>query len=314
MTTTAFDETSRAEVWREELGAAFGGLRAEALDAPDAPDLTGHLAGTDLGRASAFRIGGTPQIVRRTRRSAATEPSDVYKVCIQQRGLAVVHQDGREVTVHPGELVLYDTARPYDLRLEGNWLCAVMTLPRDALGVPSGVISAAMDRAFRATDGPGSVLRHLVSSSVAQAMTTPASLGGEQLGEAGLQLMASLLRGPEMPQSLEDDTRREQVLAHVRGHLADPGLSHTSVAAAHGLSPRTLHRLFEHEEQTVAEAIRTLRLERIREDLADPFQAHRATMAIAAAWGYGDQAHLTRAFRRRFGTTPAAFRRQAAGG
>jgi hypothetical protein len=39
------------------------------------------------------------------------------------------------------------------------------------------------------------------------------------------------------------DARRIRVLAYVRAHLTDPGLTHDHVAAAHHMAPRTLHRL-----------------------------------------------------------------------
>ena len=292
------------------MAAAFGRLRPEEYDGPShrpSTELDGTMSTVGLGRANAFRVTGTPQIVRRTRRSITDAPLDPLKVCIQHTGRAVVHQGDVEVAIGPGQLALYDTGRPYDLRLEGEWTCWVMTLPRDALGMPAATVIAAMARPFCADVGPGSVLAHLLASSLESAPGGPA--GAEQLGEAAVYIMASLLRGPDVPPAAVDDAQRAQVLAYVRAHLQDPDLGHTQVARAHGMSSRSLHRLFESEPQTVAETIRTQRLDAIRAEMVDPVAAGRSTMSIAHRWGYHDQAHFTRAFRARFGVTPAALRR-----
>jgi AraC-like DNA-binding protein len=281
-------------------------LRVEGEDRLD-----GRMRATSLGRVGAFRVAGTPQIVRRTTSAIVDAPADPLKVCIQQTGRAVVHQGDVEVEIRPGELALYDTGRPYDLRLEGNWTCWVMTIPRDALSVPGNIVKAAMAHTFRADAGPGAVLAHLLDSSLApQAAGTES--GAEQLGEAGVLLMASLLRSAGDADTPAEDVLRTRVLAHVGAHLGDPDLSHASVAAAHGMSPRSLHRLFENEPHTVSETIRAMRLDTIRAELVDPMSARRSTMAIASRWGYQDPAHFTRSFRARFGATPAALRRESA--
>jgi AraC-like DNA-binding protein len=318
VTTTAVADhhAARSEEWRAELAGAFGQLRAEVWDGPaarirDARLLDGWMTATSLGRVGAFRVAGTPQIVRRTSRSIASAPADALKVCIQQTGRAVVHQDGVEVELRPGELALYDTGRPYDLRLEGNWTCWVMTIPRDALNMPGNVVKAAMTHSFRADIGPGAVLAHLIDSSLPSQAVDRVS-GADQLGEAGVLLMASLLRSAGDAEPPADDILRTHVLAHLGAHLGDPDLSHASVAAAHGMSPRSLHRLFQDEPHTVSETIRAMRLDTIRAELVDPMSSRRSTMAIASRWGFQDPAHFTRAFRARFGATPAALRRESA--
>jgi len=315
-TTTVGHPSSRADEWREQLSSAFGHLRPERIQGPDhgrpSDALDGAVRARALGRAGAFVVRGTPQVVRRTRAAIAEAPADPLKLCIQRTGRAVVHQGDVEVAINPGEMALYDTGRPYDLRLEGGWTCWVMTLPRDALGLPARTVSAGMTRAFSADAGPGAVLAHLVSSTVETAEDLLS--GPDQLGEAGFQLMSSLLRSPGAAPVESADVLRAEVLTYVQAHLHDADLCHARVAAAHGLSPRSLHRLFEGEAHSVVETIRSLRLEGVRAELLDPLSSTRSTMAIARHWGYHDQAHFSRAFRTRFGVTPTTLRREALSG
>jgi AraC-binding-like domain len=53
----------------------------------------------------------------------------MVKVCVPLHGRATVHQDDREIVLLPGQLGLYDIGRPYELRLEGSWSCAVLAPP-----------------------------------------------------------------------------------------------------------------------------------------------------------------------------------------
>jgi AraC-like DNA-binding protein len=310
---------ARAEEWRHQLGRAFGGLEPEAHDPAYRADLPGHgldgtMSSAPLGRTGVFSVSGTPQVVRRTRRAIAAAPMDPLKICIQLAGSAVIHQAEREVRIEPGELAVYDTGRPYDLRLSGRWTCAVVTVPRDAVNLTGQGLDDAMRHTFSVTAGPGLLLTSLADVALQQAATAPEDDPARyHLGEASIELVASILDGVRADPGTDADAdrTRQAVLGYVRAHLRDPGLSHAMVAAAHHMSPRTLNRLFEGHEHTVTETIRRWRLDGARRELEDPRWRRCSVMAIAAHWGFHEQAHFTRLFKAQFGVTPAALRRAA---
>lgn len=309
ITMTQTEQPGRhSDAWREELGTAFGRLAPEALGTR-AP--VGRMAGTQLGPVAAYQVSGTPQVVRRTPRAVRGAPIDLLKICVQLDGRATVCQDEREVVIEAGQMAIYDTGRPYLLRLEPEWRCAVMAFPRDALGLPAHVVAASMRRAYSLASGPGAVLAGFVASAVLQR----GAIGrapAERLGEAGLHLVAGTLSaGAASEGEAAADALRLQILAYVRAHLAEPDLTHARVAAAHNMAARTLHRLFEDEPYTVTDYIRSRRLEAVMRDLADPLLANRSIAAIAARWCFTGQAHFTRAFHARYGLNPSAARRAA---
>jgi AraC-like DNA-binding protein len=297
-------------MWREELGSAFNRLVPEPLN--DAPTPDGRMAKAGLGSLVAFEVSGSPQIVRRTTGAVRRAPADLLKICLQVKGRATVHQGGAEVVVEPGQMALYDTSKPYDLRLEGAWTCAVLAFPHSALGLPRRALDVAQMRALSLSAGPGKILADFVTSTVLQRATLPGG-AAERLGEAGLHLVASTLSctSPPVGQSgkAAADAARMQVLAYVRAHLNDLDLSHHQVAAVHHIAARTLSRLFADEPVSVTAYIKTSRLRAIRCDLGDPLLAHRSIAAIAAHWGFAEQAHFTRAYRAEFGITPSESRR-----
>ncbi|MEV6993119.1 helix-turn-helix domain-containing protein [Streptomyces sp. NPDC093228] len=81
-------------------------------------------------------------------------------------------------------------------------------------------------------------------------------------------------------------------------------MSPGAIAAAHNISLRSLHRLFQEQNLTVAGWIRARRLERCRRD-------DRPARAIAARWGFADPAHFNRAFRAAYGMPPGDYRHRA---
>lgn len=303
------DSGGVSERWRTALADAFAGLQAERLP-PGQHVSPGPLAGAiehaRLGRVDAFRVGGTPQVVRRTRRSLADVPDEPFKVCLQRHGRSVVRQDDTEIVLRPGDVAIYDTSRPYELRFDETWEVLAMTLPRRALAASDAVIERSMSHGWTAFDGRTGVLGHLLGSAVRQ---TPQAGGATHLGEAAIQLLSSLVGGDDLVDPGE--ALRARIIAYVEAHATDLDLGHDAVAAAHGLSPRSLHRLFENEPHSAMAHLREFRLTRIRDALLDPVHAAHSTAWIAGRWGYPDPSHFARTFRARFGITPGALRKEA---
>ena len=302
------DSGDVSERWRTALADAFAGLQSERLP-PGLHVVSGPLAGAiehaSLGRVDAFRVGGTPQVVRRTRRSLADVPDDPFKVCIQRRGQSVVRQGDTELVLAPGDIAIYDTSRPYELRFDEGWECLAMTLPRRALAASDAVIERSMSRGWTSLDGRTGVLGHLLGSAVRE---VPQAGGAAHLGEAAIQLLSCLVGGVD--QGDPGEALRTRIIAYVEAHASDPDLGHDAVAAAHGLSPRSLHRLFEDQPRSAMAHLREFRLLAIRDALLDPAYASCSTAAIAARWGFLDPSHFARTFRARFGITPGALRRE----
>lgn len=296
------------EPWRLNLGAAFRDLVPEPLESSREP--RGRLRGAELGHAGMFIVTGTPQVVRRTTCAVRSAPSDYIKVCAQLHGRAIVHQGGREIVLNPGQLAVYDTGQPYALRLEGQWSCAVMAVPRSVLTSSGADLDAAMQRRFPASRGPGLVLADFVLTAAGQVVSAPAA--AMRIGEAGTSLLIGTLAddGNLAANEVPDDLR-SHVLGYIRSHLDDPHLSRSSIAAAHHMSVRTLNRLFATGPRSVSDHIRHERLEAVRRDLENPATAHRSVAALAARWCFVDAAHFSRIFRQTYGYPPSHARATA---
>jgi AraC-like DNA-binding protein len=292
--------------WRDALAATFNGLIPDRPGTGEAA-ARGWLRAARLSTVAAFHVGGSSQVLRRSPAWARRRPSDLLKVCIQRAGSATIQQGDREVLLGPGSMAIYDIDQPYSIRLQGEWRCAVIAFPRAALMASPQFIDGVLCRPAQVADGPGSVLVPLVASAVSRAQASrPAGATAALMGLACLDLLKAALAEQDLPQ--RPDAVRLQVESYIRARIADPGLSHGTVAAAHHMSERTLHRLFDESGQTVTELIRACRLDGILADLRSPAMAGDSIGRIAARWGIHDMPHLTRAFRARHGMSPSAAR------
>jgi AraC-like DNA-binding protein len=158
----------------------------------------------------------------------------------------------------------------------------------------------------------------LVSSLAGQLVDCLDSDGPERdrVGGAVLDLVTVALaeRLNRAEAAVPAGTRQRMLLMRIRTfidqHLDDVDLSPPTIAAAHHISLRHLHKLFEGEEVTVAGWIRRRRLERCRQDLQDPALWDRPVSAIGARWGFANPVYFSRLFRRTYGIPPARYRQE----
>src|SRR5699024_11450590 len=72
----------------------------------------------------------------------------------------------------------------------------------------------------------------------------------------------------------------DEITDFIDAHLSDPQLSPSTIAAAHFISVRTLHQVFEGSGETVAGELRRRRVDRCRADRADTGQRQTPVAAI----------------------------------
>jgi AraC-like DNA-binding protein len=102
-----------------------------------------------------------------------------------------------------------------------------------------------------------------------------------------------------------EDVRIARAIDHAEAHLAEP-LCVAELAGIAAMSPSRFARVFRATTgETVWGFVQRRRLERAREMLV---HGREPIAGIAVACGLTDQTHMTKLFRRAYGTTPKAFR------
>jgi AraC-like DNA-binding protein len=105
-----------------------------------------------------------------------------------------------------------------------------------------------------------------------------------------------------------DVPRLALIQRDILARLTQPELNLAQIARLHHLTPRQVQRLFAREGTCFSDFVRDARLDRVRAALADPRQRHRRVLQIVLDNGFDDFSAFSRAFKRRFGTTPTEIR------
>ena len=257
----------------------------------------------------------TPDLIARSGSEAhcCTVGTNYFKVSLQLDGHGLLIQDGREMTLAPGSLAIYDTSRPYTLSFESDFSSYVMMFPQSRVNLPAGTVGQLTATPIGADHQLGTVVAQVISQAGAMLPTLSRATGVRLAGNV-VDLLTTVMADELSAAGNEVDERQQlwaEVTDFIDTHLSDPQLTPSTIAAAHFISVRTLHQIFEGSGETVAGEIRRRRIEKCRLDLADPGLRQTPVAAIGARWGLSDPAHFSRLFRSAVGQPPAAYRRSA---
>ncbi|WP_425485524.1 helix-turn-helix domain-containing protein [Arthrobacter wenxiniae] len=297
--------------WHDLISESFVPLHVRSSDPSN---FHGRLRSRLLDELSIVEVTATGHSVHRTPSLIARSDRLYFKLNLQLAGTAILVQDNREAVLRPGDLAVYDTHRPYTLAFESDFRTLVLMFPHDALDLPAGSVGALTATRMAADQGLGRMISPFMTQ-LAENLEVLSGPSGHRLAHNTVDLLSTMFASELDRRPDNTEHPHAELLGRIRrfieANLADPALSPASVAAAHFISTRHLHNVFQEAGTTVAQWIRTRRLENCRRELRDPLQAHRAVSAIAARWGFVDAAHFSRIFRAAFGEPPSSYRRPA---
>jgi AraC-like DNA-binding protein len=312
--TSEVEPPHRLAAWREVVNRVFLPLAITPIDSQRGRDgFEASVAGRSLGGMQVWLVRASPMSAVRARRHIEASGHDDYLLALHIAGTAHCAQDGREVTLGPGDFALFDSRRPYSIWFTGPGAFehVIYQVPRASLDArgDSGVVTALR---VPAASSAGQLASPYLRTLAQPRPSTDGLVPRQPFIDAGLDLAVSALRTAAGYVG-QADSRRSAIAGVLKDHalarLGDPGLSPEAIARAGYVSVRQLHRLFARDGLTFSHWIREQRLRRCRDDLADQRLSHLTIAEIAARWGFRSAAHFSRAFRARYGITPAAYRR-----
>lgn len=240
-------------------------------------------------------------------RAEQAQGEQLLEFMFQEEGCAVIRQVGHSHALQAGQWCALRRDVPFEIDTLGHSRQLAIAVPCSVLPGPRrGIDWWRQPRSF--LRGSAQVLHASASACV----LTGSSLSDnerEQLGQQLTMMIEMTVRADEVSAAIDvREGRRRAILEHIDRNLADTELGIGSIARAFDISSRTIHKLFEGEAQTAARLIWDRRLERCREEMADPAMASRSITEIAHLWGFSDSQHFSRAFKQRFGVTPRDYR------
>jgi AraC family transcriptional activator of tynA and feaB len=299
----------RLAYWQDVACKAFVELECRT---PTRTSFNATIASTSLADIGVSLVDTDQCDVYRRRGGIARAASEDVLVSLQLAGASVLTQDGRQAHLAVGDLAVYDTMRPYALRVSPGVRQLVLKLPRRQLEQRLGSVVPHTARPIRGDGGLGAFTSGFLNLLAAR-MDAIAQLDAQAshyLKTQVVELISSALwNAIDVKRTLSRELTLARLKMCIEQHLADPSLKPIVAADAAGISVRYANDLLASERFSLERFILKRRLERCAAALADPRQVSRGIGDIALSCGFSDQSHFGRRFRERFGLSPRDYRR-----
>ncbi|MFE0377598.1 helix-turn-helix domain-containing protein [Streptomyces inhibens] len=276
--------------------------------------LKGRMTTRRLGHLLFVTTDADPQRFTRSRRRIARDAGQTegyVVVAVLGSTGALLEQGGRTVDITAGSLAIWDTERPHVVDFPHGVRTTVCLVPRHTLGVRDDQLERVTATVIEPDSPVAAVLGPLLVTLAETAGDCPEHIAS-QLACNVTDLVATLVteRAAGDGGSVTDPryTQAREVRAYVDRNLGDPGLCPDAIAAAHHMSVRSLHKLFEGEGITVSRLIQRRRLEACARDLLRGDSSEQMVSGVARRWGFTNPAHFSRLFRAAYGMPPSEWR------
>ncbi|MBT9513591.1 MAG: helix-turn-helix domain-containing protein [Acidovorax sp.] len=304
-TTDVVAPSARLDYWVGAICEAFLEMECSSREAPT---FDGVLHSLSVETLSVNQVRATTQDVYRTPSGIARSRQLPFYLIGHAEAVWHVRQDGQVAHLRPGDVVLVDSARPYELHFPDGVNCVSLQLPRAWVGQWLAQAEARGPRVAWRDQGWGQSLGALavqLARDPASAQALPPALLSDHLGA----LLCAALEPPRAPVSSAAQGLHAHLCSLLRARMDQPGVSAQALAQEAGVSLRSLHRAFAAQGQTFAGTLREMRLARAGELLRRPQLAHVAVAEIGRRCGFADASHFARAFQRTMGVPPGQWRR-----
>jgi AraC-like DNA-binding protein len=242
----------------------------------------------------------------RQRRQLADTDGEFVVVLIARSGHETVSQGEAEAALRPGDAVLWDSTRPARFSVSEPLSKRSLLIPRAALDEVHGRGRTSAGLLLNgAAPATRLLLAYLDTLSESLPELGPSAVAAAR--NATLELLVGALRaeGDVPATSTAQPALRAAMDRYIERHLLDGSITPTAIAAAHGVSVRTVNRIFNATGQTAGEVVRIRRLARARAELTD---SDRPVTVIAHRWGFADTSHFSRSFKAHYGSSPTDYR------
>ena len=256
-----------------------------------------------IGHILLREVSGTPHTVERMHASADHR----FIVQLQLKGWCEIRQGGEEIRLDPGQIVMYRNSLPVHINRAGCFRNLLFSISEERFisSFPQWRHAIAMH--ISAEEGTPAVFADLLHSLLRQAKTMDAA-SLEGVAESAINLLGAALQ-PISDSQPRDHSHLEmyhknRIKKFIASNMHNPDINVQIIAESVGLSRRYVHQLFSNEPQHLMQWVLVQRLEHCRRELSCDHTHHRTISEIAFSWGFNDQAHFSKAFRKHFGVSP----------
>jgi AraC-like DNA-binding protein len=308
VSTDAVRPSEKFGYWHDVVCSVF--TRVDCKEISQSP-VHGRVKVTEAGVLSLCETESSPLEYRREPPHIRAVPTDHFLVNYMLRGRCQISQAGECSTQEEGDIVLFDTSRPYLLRYPIDVQKLTVEIPRATLlsRAPNAerAMAKTLSRSSPLVALAGSVLREVARQGQIEDARMATSIGGLVADVVVAALQAEVAQLPRA--SGRHAVLLERLKAYLLKNLGNPDVSIETLAAAHSIGERTVNRLFAAEGTIAMRWLWSRRLAASYRALSEG-DARQVT-TVALGYGFTNFSHFSRSFKKTYGIQPNVLARSA---
>ena len=273
---------------------------------------SGALQSFPLGPFSINQVSSEEHIADLTKCCISRLRSHYYKLHIQKKSIAIVHQNGCETILKPGDAILIDSMTPFRLDFPSYFECYSVRIPRERLRPLLTNPIAATTVAIQGASPLNQAIKHYIQFLINMADKPLDDAQKELYFNNLLGLIAVATSTSADDQKVNHFSRSPKKIYRIKRYILDniedPNLTPARVAKHFSISVSYLHKLFAKEALTFGSFLREQRLDYAAMYLQNKLTDRQTISELAYQIGFNDLSYFWRLFRKRFGITPGAYR------
>ena len=264
---------------------------------------------TQLADIGMYRLTATGHCVERANKQVRLDETHRLKVALQMHGAACYEQDGRKVSLSPGEWIIYDMTRPYRIVMPGDVEILLLVVPHERVDSKQFSLHDLTLKRYPTSEGLSKLTFQFIRDSFQEARSlAPRSETDIANTISNLIRLTMLDISGKTILALPKEILCERIKTYIAANLRDPQLSLSRIAAALKCTARYLHKAFEAEDVSISSYIWRMRLDQCCEDLVHTTFRNQSITDIALSWGFNSSTHFSTLFKEHFGISPRAYR------
>lgn len=300
----------RIDYWEERCAERVVGLRCTSMSESG---LEARFEYCDFGSIKMIDITGNQHVIERSPSLLRLFEKDSVFLTFLRKGSAFVNRAESCSMLGEGDVVIYDTNKPYMHGFPAQMRHVIYEIPGEDFRrrFPGWELKEAVrfDALLNPTRIVSRALREVMETDLSLVETPAERQSYEERVWTVLETAHAFSNGKV--RSAYHTAVRTRVSQYIETHLHDPELCPTGISREMGMSLRQLNRLFEGDASTLASLILTRRLQKCRADLARPGLFPKSVSDIAFNWGFRNLSHFSKRFRDEFGMSPSTFAEMA---
>lgn len=256
------------------------------------------------GQAGKLTVARSDRLIRRSN-------TDDFLLGMVVEGNLSISQEGRHASLAPGELVLIDSHRRYELEVSSALDLFVLKIARKSVQTHIIEYGRYLGVSLDTERGLGFVVKNMLGACIATAPYISV-YEGRRLELGLMDLVGSAFRYQVDGEAEGGRKQAFRVFNRLRQfieeNLSDPNLGPAMISREVGLSERYIRKMFAANDITLMGWIKDRRLQRCHQAISQGDGDYVSFAEIAYTYGFSEVSSFNRSFKAKFGVTPSEVR------